>query len=303
MIEKNEQIGLGIAAIGHILLFVILSLSLLSPPDEAFRNPPLEVMITDEVGLESTAPNPARVPPATSVAPEIGDPVEAPPPNVTNDLLSEPEPQDKVTPPTPQPTAKPTPKPATKPTPQPTPSAQSKPKPKPAPDRSERRRPDRPESRAVRPKPAAKPAAKPTPKPSDTPAKGARLGDDFLKGVSDTPSPGKSQTPRAERAGPAAQASLRQELYRRIKAKWTPPTGADVEKLRTKVTARLDSSGNIIGTPAASTTGITPSNRNQVAVHQERAIAAVRLAAPYTTFPAQYYEDWKVIEPVLYLGL
>ena len=263
--EKAEKIGLGIAAAGHVALFGVLSLSILSSTNDAFRNKPIEVMIADEVGLESAAPNPSMVTPATSVAPELGAPEES--------SFAEQEPL-------PEP-----------------PQAEAKPKPavRPAPvSREPRRRPDKPTSTTAKSEPKPKPPAKP---------RGSRLGDDFLKGVTDASSVSRNQNITAEKASPAAVASLERELYRLIKQKWQPPTGADAELLRTKVTARLDSNGQIIGTPTATTTGITPSNRSQVEIHQERAIAAVRLAAPFTTFPEKFYDEWKVIEPVLYLGV
>ena len=75
--EKAEKIGLGIAAAGHVALFGVLSLSVLSTTNDAFRNKPIEVMIADEVGLVSAAPDPAKVTPATSVAPELGTPDES----------------------------------------------------------------------------------------------------------------------------------------------------------------------------------------------------------------------------------
>ncbi|WP_417592440.1 cell envelope biogenesis protein TolA [Parasphingorhabdus sp.] len=263
--EKAEKIGLGIAAAGHVALFGVLSLSILSSTNDAFRNKPIEVMIADEVGLESAAPNPSMVTPATSVAPELGAPEESS--FVEQEPLPEP------------------------------PQAEAKPKPavKPAPvSREPRRRPDKPASTTAKAEPKPKPATKP---------RGSRLGDDFLKGVTDASSVSRNQNITAEKASPAAVASLERELYRLVKQKWRPPTGADAELLRTKVTARLDSNGQIIGTPTATTTGITPSNRSQVEIHQERAIAAVRLAAPFTTFPEKFYDEWKVIEPVLYLGV
>ena len=201
--------------------------------------------------------------PATSVAPELGAPEES--------SFVEPEPLPEP------PKAEARPTPATRPAPV---------------SREERRRPDKPASVAAKAEP------KPQPKP-----RGSRLGDDFLKGVTDAPSVSRNQNIAAEKASAAAVASLERELYRLVKQKWRPPTGADAELLRTTVTARLDSDGRIIGTPTATTTGITPSNRSQVDVHQERAIAAVRLAAPYTTFPEKYYDEWKVIKPVLYLGV
>jgi len=262
--EKAEKFGLGIAAVGHVALFGALSFSILSSTNDAFRNKPIEVMIADEVGLESAAPNPAMVTPATSVAPELGAPEES--------SIVEPEPL-------PEP-----------------PKAEAKPKPAAAPapvSREPRRKPDKPAS-------VAKTESKPKPKPKP---RGSRLGDDFLKGVTDASSVSRNQNIAAEKASAATVASLERELYRLVKQKWRPPTGADAELLRTKVTARLDPNGRIIGTPTATTTGITPSNRSQVEIHQERAIAAVQLAAPFTTFPEKYYDEWKVIEPVLYLGV
>ncbi len=246
---------------GHVALFGALSFSILSDTNDAFRNKPIEVMIADEVGLESAAPDLAKVTPATSIAPELGAPEES--------SFVEPEPL-------PEP-----------------PKAEARPKPAaiPAPvSRESRRRPDKP----------ASVAAKPEPKPK---ARGSRLGDDFLKGVTDATSVSRNQNIAAEKASASAVASLERELYRLVKQKWRPPTGADAELLRTTVTARLDSSGRIVGRPTATTTGITPSNRSQVEIHQERAIAAVQLAAPFTTFPEKYYDEWKVIEPVLYLGV
>ena len=247
--ERAEKIGLGVAAGGHIALFGLLSLSLLSQPDDAYKSKPIEVMIADEVGLESASPNPALVPPATSIAPELGDPEPA--------ELSQPAPAELA----PAPEVKPTP---------------------------------------PREKPAAKPKPDPAPRKK---ARGSRLGKDFLKGVTDQSSVSRNQNIAAEKASSSAVASLQRELLRQVKPHWKPPTGADAEKLRTKVTARLDRSGNIVGTPSATTTGINASNRSQAAIHKERAIAAVKLAAPFKTFPEKYYNEWQVIEPVLFLGV
>ncbi|MEH6757913.1 MAG: cell envelope biogenesis protein TolA [Parasphingorhabdus sp.] len=266
--EKAEKIGLGIAAAGHIALVGLLSLSLISQPDEAYKPKSIEVMIADEVGLESASPNPAMVPPATSVAPELGDPD---PLDQMQPELSEPEP------------IKLTKAPEVKPTP-PREKTAAKPKPKAPPQ--------------AKPAEKAKPQEEPKAKP-----KGSRLGKDFLKGVTDETSVSRNQNITAEKVSASAVASLQRELYRQVKQHWKPPTGADAELLRTKVTARLDRSGNIVGTPSATTSGITASNQSQADVHKERAIAAVRLAAPYTTFPEKFYDEWQVIEPILYLGI
>ncbi len=120
--------------------------------------------------------------------------------------------------------------------------------------------------------------------------------------MTDKPSTSRAQTPPAATIGPAVVASLQRELLRQVKPHWVPPTGADAELLRTRVVVRLDENGNIVGTPQATTTGVNASNRAQEALHKERAIAAVRRAAPFK-FPAQYYAEWQTIEPTFYLGL
>ena len=54
----------------------------------------------------------------------------------------------------------------------------------------------------------------------------------------------------------------------------------------------LNQDGTLRGTPRlVSQTGITDTNRPQASVHAERAIRAVRLAAPFN-LPTQFYSDW-----------
>ncbi|MEO9467440.1 cell envelope biogenesis protein TolA [Parasphingorhabdus sp.] len=245
--ERAEKIGLGVAAAGHIALFGVLSFSFFGGTDDSFKPKPIEVMIADEVGLESSAPNPSLVPPATSVAPELGtpDPAEL----VEPDVAPLPElPDVKPTPP--------------------------------------------------REKPAAKPKAppKPTPKPKEKP-KGSRLGKDFLKGVTDAPSTSRNQNIAAEKASPAAVASLNREVTRQLKPHWQrlAPSGADAELLRTTIIFNLNPDGSLSGPPnVIRTSGATPSNRPQVALHAERAVAAIRRAAPFR-LPEKFYAEWKSI--------
>lgn len=260
--KQSEAIGLGIAVIGHGALLGVLSFGIASRSE---LQPPTEniaVILSDEVGLVDMSPTP-RAEAATSMAPEVGD-------------VTPSEAEDS-----PQEQADIAPEPETKPKADPTKMAaatkpQAKPKPKPA-DKSDRRRPDQRQ-------------------------RGSRFGKNFLDGVTDEESLSRDQSPPGKVAGPAVVSSLQRELLRQLKPHWRPPTGGDDEKLRTKVTVRLDKNGKIIGTPTASTTGITSSNKPQVALHKERAIAAVKLAAPFT-FPAEYYDTWKELEPVLFKGL
>ncbi len=65
---------------------------------------------------------------------------------------------------------------------------------------------------------------------------------------------------------------------------------------------RLAQDGSIQGDPTVTQTGVTASNATQAALAKERAIRAVRLAAPFK-LPAQFYGAWKSIEPTLYEGL
>jgi outer membrane biosynthesis protein TonB len=297
--EKSERLGLSVAVIGHVALFGALSLGIASRSELKMPVKPIEVQLTDEVGLESQSPTP-NVEAATATAPELAPEIEkaAPAPEPTPaPAVKRPEPPapkaiERPSPPKPKAAEKPRPAPVPKParsTPpppaKPQPKAAAKPKPTPPADTSDRRRPDRP-----------------TAKPATQTARAPRIGKNFLEGVTDKPSTSRAQTPPAAAAGPAVVASLQRELLRQVKPHWVPPTGADADQLRTKVTVRLDESGNIVGSPSATTTGVNASNRAQESLHKERAIAAVRRAAPFK-FPPQYYSEWQTIEPTFYLGL
>ena len=273
--RRADATGLGVAAAGHVLLFGVLSLGLITAPKPVPPlTQPVDIQIVDEVGLKDTVPNPSPVEPAPSVAPEMGPPVDAP--------ALEPAPTSlaKVAPAPPKPVP---PKPALKGA---TPAPAAKPLPKPA------------------PKAASKPAAAPPrpklaldlPRPGGAVPRGSRLGADFLKGVSDRPNASTAQTPRAA-AGPAVEASLAREVLRQLKPHWKAPTGADAEQLRTTLSISLTRDGQVASVRVIETTGVTDSNRGQVRLHQEAAVKAVRLAAPFV-LPAELYDAWKVLEPV-----
>lgn len=123
------------------------------------------------------------------------------------------------------------------------------------------------------------------------PARSTRLGDDFLKGVSDRPAP----VSRA--AGPAAEAALARDVLRQLKPHWRAPVGPDADQLRTELAIALDRDGGVRSVRVIGTIGVTPSNRPQVRLHQEAAQRAVRLAAPFR-LPADLYDSWKLLEPV-----
>ncbi|HEV2569842.1 cell envelope biogenesis protein TolA [Sphingomonas sp.] len=265
--DRAEKLGLGAATAGHVVLFGLLSVGFLATPNPSkIERNPVEVTFAEDVGLEAMAPRASEQPPATSVAPELGEPEPAPP--LPSQALPEPAPAP----------AEPAPAPVPAPKPQPV---------KPP----------------VRQQQVAKAApARPAPPARATP-KGARLGPDFLKGLTETASVSRTAQASAPTIGPREQASLAAELKRQLKPHWRPPSGADVEKLRVVIEARLAEDGSIIGQPRViGPTGVTASNRAQADLFVERALAAVRRAAPYN-FPKQYYAAWRTIRPQLYEGL
>jgi hypothetical protein len=146
-------------------------------------------------------------------------------------------------------------------------------------------------------KAAPKAAAAPQGQPKGSAARPTGRLNGLLAGLGARDTQSKATTPPAKSAGPAVQAALGSEIRRQLKPHWKSPTGADVEQLRTTVRVSLTRSGGIEDIGAVSTTGQTPSNRGQVKLHQEQAIRAVRLAAPFR-LPAEHYDAWKDIAPV-----
>ena len=264
--DRAEKFGLGAATAGHIVLFGLLSVGFLATPNplKIERNP-VEVTFVDDVGLDATTPRPADQSPATSVAPELGEPEPSTP--ALSESMSHPKPVPAPPEPAPAPLPEPSPKPNKPPVRQPQEAAKA----------------SAAQSAPARPK-------------------GARLGPDFLKGITEAASVSRAQSVNAA-IGPREQASLAAELKRQLKPHWRPPSGADIEKLRVTIVANLDESGAIVGQPRViGPTGVTPSNRAQAGLFVERAVAAVKLAAPYK-FPKEYYAAWKTIRPQLYEGL
>ena len=263
--QRAEQAGFGVAVAGHVLLFGALSLVLNVAPKPVLPVvQSVDIQIVDNVGPTDTAPNPSTIAPAASVAPFVGAPVVAALSNPVATPTSPAAPAAKPPMPTPSVT-KPTPKLARKT------ATAAPPRPKLSLDLS------RPDALAPR---------------------GSRLGNDFLKGVTDRASTTTGQTSRAA-AGPSVAASLAREVLRQLKPHWKAPTGADVEQLRTLLSIHLNPDGTVAAVKVIDTTGVTESNRAQVRLHQEAAVKAVRLAAPFV-LPTELYDAWKVLEPVTF---
>lgn len=149
----------------------------------------------------------------------------------------------------------------------------------------------------VAPRPTPQPTQRATPVPRPTPTRqagGSRLGDDFLRGVGGSERSDDRGSPAAT-FGAAEQASLQQAINRQLKPHWSAPSGVDAEKLVTVLAWEFNSDGSLAGRPrVVSQTGITDSNRPQAALHAERAIRAVQLAAPFD-LPEEFYDKWRRI--------
>ncbi|ATY34747.1 cell envelope biogenesis protein TolA [Sphingomonas psychrotolerans] len=275
---RAEIGGLAIAALGHVALFGLLSVGFLATPNaETLKPQPIEVSITDDAALESSAPQLSSEAPAPQIAPEAGpvEPESAPPEPATAPA-AKPEPQPQ---PAPQPKSQPAPAKAAPAKPAPVPKAAPA-KPAPAPNKS---------------------VAKPQPNPRAVRPSGL-LGAEFERGLTAQATQGKAQTPPATTVGPQVRSALEAEVMRQIKPHWRPPSGADSDKLKTRIIVSLNKDGSLAGAPRVTQTGLTESNRSQAALHKERAIRAVTLAAPFR-LPPKFYDAWKTIGPTLYEGL
>jgi len=84
--------------LGHIVLFGVLSLSLIRKPTPLPNNDPVEVQLFDDVGQRSAQPKAATEEPAPSFAPDVAPPEPAPAAPPQPIVKAKPEPK-----PTPQP--------------------------------------------------------------------------------------------------------------------------------------------------------------------------------------------------------
>lgn len=126
---------------------------------------------------------------------------------------------------------------------------------------------------------------------------GSRLGDNFLDGAGSSTTTSETRVP-ASQIGASAKASLVQAIARRIKPRWEPPSGPEVEQITTFLRFRLNPDGSLAGRPEmVRQTGVNDTNRAQAGRHAEQAIRAVQLAAPFDDLPERYYEAWKLVGP------
>ncbi|AKQ42728.1 hypothetical protein CP97_12805 [Aurantiacibacter atlanticus] len=260
-LSTEERVGIGAAVVAHVALAIALSMQIgreLPVPTPPER---VDVSLATEISMESTAPDPSAQP-AASFAPVITE-LPQPPQEVIEMPPVEPRPVP-TTAPRPVPTTPPTARSSARPTPAPTSTARATQRPTPTPTATATQR-----------------------------AGGSRIGDNFLEGSS--MSDGNSGSPAAT-FGSAERASLASAITRQIRPHWTSPSGVDVDQLVTVVAWSLNRDGSLSGRPRCVTQrGVNDSNHPQAALHCERAIRAVTLAAPFN-LPNQFYTQWDDLE-------
>lgn len=254
--DRADRTALGVAIAGHALLFVALSLGITLAPKTV---PPLTQPVDIQIVDNVGMTDTAPSPSQVEPAASVAPEVGPPVEATAQPAAPAPAPVPRQTPaplPTPSP-AKPTPQ---KPT-------QAKPTP-------------------ARPSPA---------KPTETP-RGSRLGNDFLKGITDRQTANTAQTPRAA-VGSAEMASLVSAIRRQVQpcADRINSPGPDSNRITTKLNIRLNPNGTLVAAPAVvSQTGVDDDNSRYAKRVGELAASAFVQCAPFE-LPAEMYEGWKNI--------
>jgi hypothetical protein len=261
MMDRADRQGLGVAVVGHLLLFAALTIGIARrvPPAQ----PPAETMdvqLVDAVGLRSAAPQPATEAPQEMQAPDQGAPTEAPPP--TPSATPPAQTQEKPTP------VAPSPAPAVKPKP-----------------------PSRPLSDILK---DVQSKARNEQAGSDAQAKADRTAaqriGSLLKGVIGA-SAGKGETARAAVSG-AAMNGLAAAIKRQVQPCYELGglSGTSAMQIVTTLRLRYNKDGSVAGNPQlVEQTGINDGNRAYAQQIAEVARRAVLRCSP-VHLPAELYE-------------
>jgi hypothetical protein len=102
-----------------------------------------------------------------------------------------------------------------------------------------------------------------------------------------------------KRAAAQLEASFIQALFVKIKRYWRAPTGVDAELLRSNLVVTLNRDGTIGSVTVVSQSGENENNANLKALHAERAVSAVRRAAPFE-LPPEHYAIWQSLGPITF---
>jgi len=274
--DRAEKAGLGIAVVGHVLLFGALSLGLFSHKQSEPPPRSIEVSLVDKVGLEATAPQ-SLTPPAQSKAPELGNPEDAPAKPAEE---SEPEP----TPPAPQPKAAPPPKPAPAPPKPPEKPAVKKPDAAKAP-------PTREATTAAKPTRAEAQATGAGTRQGKTPRGGA-LGD-IMRGIGAQPSKSTSQAPQAATMSAQAAMDIASKIQQQVQpcANQQVKPGPGAERIRVVIHLRLRRDGTLIGNPeVVGYDGTDDDNSRYLDRVKDNAIATFKHCSPLRDLPQELYD-------------
>ncbi|MFA5966694.1 MAG: cell envelope biogenesis protein TolA [Sphingomonas sp.] len=274
--DRTEKVGLGVAIVGHVVVFGALSLGFFTGTTPPPPPPPsIDVSLVDKVGLQATAPQ-AVTPPAQSEAPELGAPEDAP---AAPAAESEPDPA----PPKPQPKAAPPPKPA------PAPPQPKKPVAR-TPDKA-KEPPKREATTAARPAKAEAQAAGSGTRPGKRPS-GADLGD-IMKGIGTRPTRSTAQVPQAATMSAQAAMDISSKIQQQVQpcANRQVKPGPGAERIRVIIRLKLRRDGSLIGNPeVVGYDGDDDDNRRYLDRVKDNAIATFKGCAPLRDLPQELYD-------------
>lgn len=316
--DRAEKWGLGVALLGHVVLFGLLSAGFLSRrPPEPPKAKPIDISLVDAVALQSAAP-PVPEPAAQSRAPEPAPPEDAAPP------APAPEPKPEPVPPAPKAKPEPLPKPKSEPAPAPKPAPKAKPEPAPAPkplpkapplkkpSEEKQAKPDRTRTLAARDaspvgaSAAARPAVTAARGTGSTPlgrkprAGGSILDPDFRKGLTLSPSPSKATTPppgatmNAQAAADIGSA-IRRQVQPCANRQIIPGPGASRIKVIVRLSMNRD--GSLAAPPViGDAQGVDDENSRYVDAVKRAALATFTGCSPLRDLPPGLYDvprGWK----------
>ena len=247
-IRREERTGLIAAVALHLLVLAGLVFQALQEPPPIIKPERMVVSLAEDVGLESTAPDPVPES-AAAIAPTLSD---APAP--TPEILEAPS----------EPVVE-----------RPTPKVNS-PVPAPAP---------KPQPRREKPRETAKP--QPKPKAAEK-GGGSRIGNDFLAGAGDSTRTTETRTPAAQIGAQAQASigqAVSRQIKPHWSPPNGPEVEKIITFVRFRLNedGTLNGRPTIVRQ-----TGINDTNRAQAGRHGEQAIKAVQLAAPFDLPPQYY---------------
>jgi hypothetical protein len=153
--------------------------------------------------------------------------------------------------------------------------------------------PARPSATRAAQRPAATRSTGNAPAATAARPRGSRLGDDFLKGLSDRPSPNRSEAAPAAKMGAQAAANIGSAILRQVQPcanrQVTPGPGA--ERIRVAINLRLNRDGTLVSRPrVVGHTGVDEDNRRYVDRVDDLAIATFVGCSPLKGLPDELYD-------------